>query len=93
MCVNRARTTSKRKIKGFARTCARSCRDGGTNKAACIETTAKAYFQSLYGLEEKVLATLEQLRALVSSPMLLIQLSELGGYHDLLIKHIMLIGG
>lgn len=89
----RKHTNWQRKIKGFARTCARACRGGGRNKAARIETTAKAYLQSLYGLEEKVLATLEQLRVLVSSPMLLIQLSELGGYHDLLIKHIMLIGG
>jgi hypothetical protein len=34
---------------------------------------------------------LEQVRALTLSPILLIQLSKLGGYHDLLIKHIILI--
>lgn len=80
------------KLKGLARNCARACRGGGTNKAARIETTAQAYLEELYALEEKVLDTLEALRGLPLSPMLLIKLSELGDYHDLLIKHIMLIG-
>ena len=79
------------KIKGLARSCARACRGGGKNKAQRIETTAGAYLQSLYVLEEKILDTVEQLREQLGSPMLVIQLSELEGYHDLLIKHILLI--
>lgn len=79
------------KIKGLARSCARACRGGGKNKAERIETTAGAYLKGLYALEEKILGTLEQLRAQPPSPALLIQLSELEGYRDLLIKHIFLI--
>jgi hypothetical protein len=51
----------------------------------------KAYPESLYALEEKVLESLEHLSALPMNPMLEVSLSELRGYHDLLIHHIFLI--
>ena len=79
------------KIKGLARRSARACRGGGKNKAERVETSVKAYLESLYALEEKVLESLEQLSALPMDPMLEVSLSELRGYHDLLIHHIFLI--
>lgn len=79
------------RIKTLARSCARACRGGGLNKASRIETTAGAYLEKLYALEEKVLHSLAALQALPASPVLLIELAELRGYHDLLIKHIFLI--
>ena len=51
----------------------------------------KAYLESLYALEEKVLESLEQLSALAMNALLEVSLSELRGYHDLLIHHIFLI--
>jgi hypothetical protein len=68
------------------------CRGGGKSKAARIEATARPTWRILCELEVKVFTGLEQLRALLSSPMLLIGLSELAGYHDLMIQHIILIG-
>ena len=78
-------------IKTLARSCARACRSGGLNKANRIETTAGAYLEKLYALEEKVFYSLGALQALPSSPLLAIKISELNAYHDLLIKHIFLI--
>jgi IS5 family transposase len=46
------------KLKGLARRCSRACRSGGKNKTMRVETTAKAYLEHLYGLEEKILGTL-----------------------------------
>ena len=79
------------KIKGLARRSARASRSGGKNKAQRIETSVKAYLESLYALEEKVLESLEQLSALPMNSMLEVSLSELRNYHDLLIHHIFLI--
>jgi len=79
------------RIKGHARRSARASRSGGKNRAARIETSVKAYLDSLYALEEKILESLEQLHALPMNPMLEVLLSELRGYHDLLIHHIFLI--
>lgn len=81
-----------RRIKTLARNCARACRSGGLNKASRIESTAGAYLGKLYELEEKVLHSLSALQALPPRPVLLIELAELRTYHDLLIKHILLIG-
>ena len=78
-------------IKGLARRSARASRSGGKNRTARIETSVKAYLESLYALEEKVLESLEQLSALAMNPLLEVSLSELRGYHDLLIQHIFLI--
>ena len=78
-------------IKGLARRSARASRSGGQNRRARIETSVKAYLESLYALEEKVLESLEQLSALAMNPLLEVSLSELRGYHDLLIHHIFLI--
>lgn len=79
------------RIKGLARRSARASRSGGKNKATRLETSVKAYLESLYALEEKVLQSLEQLSVLPMDPMLEVSLSELRGYHDLLIHHIFLI--
>ena len=79
------------KIKGLARRSARATRSGGKGKARRVETSVKAYLESLYALEEKVLESLEQLSALPMTPMLEVSLSELRNYHDLLIHHIFLI--
>ncbi len=79
------------KIKGLARRSARATGSAGKNKATRVETSVKAYLESLYALEEKVLESLEQLSALPMNPMLEVSLSELRGYHDLLIHHIFLI--
>ncbi len=79
------------KLKGLYRNCARACRGGGKNKAVRMEATAKDYLESLYGLEAKVQFSLEQLRALAMDPMLMIELSVLEDYHELLIQHIFLI--
>ena len=79
------------RIKGQARGSARACRGGCKNRAARVETSVKAYLKSLYALEEKVLESLEQLSAQPMYPMLEVSLSELRGYHDLLIHHIFLI--
>lgn len=79
------------RIKGQARQSARACRSGGKNRATRVETSVKAYLESLYALEEKVLGSLEQLSALPMDPTLEVSLSELRGYHDLLIRHIFLI--
>ncbi len=78
-------------IKALARRSARASRSGGRNRAARVETSVKAYLESLYALEEKVLESFEQLSALPMDPMLEVSLSELRGYHDLLIQHIFLI--
>ena len=80
------------KIKRLCRSCARACRNGGKNKAARIEMTAGAYLESLYALEQKVLISLGQLGRLPSSPQLLIEISELKGYYEMLIRQIILIG-
>ena len=79
------------RIKGLARRSARASRSGGKNKAARVESSVKAYLESLYALEEKVLESLEALSALPMDPMLEVSLSELRGYHDLLIHHIFLV--
>jgi hypothetical protein len=79
------------RIKGLARRSARASRSGGKNKATRLETSVKAYLESLYALEEKVLQSLEQLSVLPMEAMLEVSLSELRGYHDLLIHHIFLI--
>ncbi len=79
------------KIKGLARRSARASRSGGKNKAQRIETSVKAYLESLYALEEKVLESLEQLSALPMDAMLEVSISELRHYHELLIHHIFLI--
>ena len=78
-------------IKGLARRSARACRGGGQNKATRVETSVKAYLESLYALEEKVLRSLEQLSSVPMDPTLEVSLSELRSYHDLLICHIFLI--
>ena len=78
-------------IKGLARRSARASRSGGRNRTVRIETSVKAYLESLYALEEKVLESLEQLSALAMNALLEVSLSELRGYHDLLIHHIFLI--
>ena len=52
------------------RTGARATRSGGKGKARRVETSVKAYLESLYALEEKVLESLEQLSALPMTPML-----------------------
>ena len=49
------------RIKGQARQSARACRSGGKNRAARLKTSVKAYLESLYALEEKVLESLEEL--------------------------------
>ena len=79
------------RIKGLARRSARACRSGGQDRATRVETSVKAYLESLYALEEKVLESLEELSALPMDPMLAVSLSELQGYEDLLIHHIFLI--
>ena len=79
------------KLKGLSRRSARATRSGGKNKAERIEMSVKAYLESLYELEEKVLESLEQLSALPMNPMLEVSMSELRSYHDLLIHHIFLI--
>lgn len=79
------------RIKGLARRSARACRSGGKHKAERVETSVKAYLESLYELEEKVLKSLECLSALPIDPFLEVSISELRGYHDLLIGHIFLI--
>ena len=79
------------KIKGLSRRSGRASRSGGKNRAARIETSVKAYLEGLYALEEKVLESLEQLSSLPMDPLLEVSLSELRGYHDLLIHHIFLI--
>ena len=79
------------RIKGLARRSARACRGGGQNKATRVETSVKAYLESLYALEEKVLRSLEQLSSVPMDPTLEVSLSELRSYHDLLICHIFLI--
>ncbi len=79
------------RIKGLARGSARASRSGGKNKAQRVQTSVKAYLESLYALEEKVLKSLEELSALPMDPMLEVSLSALQSYHDLLIHHIFLI--
>ena len=79
------------KLKGYCRNCARACRSGGRNKAVRVEATVKDYLESLYAVEEKVHCTLEELRAVPMSPLLMIELSRLEDYHELLIQHIFLI--
>jgi IS5 family transposase len=80
------------KTKALALYCARACRGGGKNKVARVRETASAYLTKLYELEEKIL---DSVRALQQCPLTwleLVEIEEIKSYHDLLIKHILLIG-
>ena len=80
-----------KQIKSLARDCARACRSGGKHKEDRIAKTAQDYLAKLYSIEEKVLSLLPELSALEASEQLYLKVKELSDYHDLLIKHIILI--
>jgi len=73
------------------RACSRACKGGGLNKPERIIATATSYLAKLYQLEEKLCATLEQLRRQPLSLTQLYELEIIEDWQDLLIKHIFLI--
>jgi hypothetical protein len=84
----------KRQLKGAMRACERAASGGGANKAGRVLAAAEAYLAKAYALEEKVNASIAALGAVGAGLELgLLQtLGRAGYFHDMLIKHIDLVG-
>jgi len=73
------------------RACSRACKGGGANKQERIIETATAYLAKLYQLEEKLCATLAEIRLQPLTPKQVVDVRNISDFHHLLIQHIFLI--
>ena len=81
----------KRQIKKAMRACEKLASSGGANKAERVAKSAQEYVALAGRLEEKVRASLEDLKGRALSLVQLVSLQRIGYFHEMLIKHIDLV--